>query len=106
MIAYKLFRVRRDGSLGSLFINKSAILPMNKWIVAEDHKTKGYKHRPGWHCLPNPVAPHLSMNGRKWFKVEIKNMSKEVRPVKQGGTWFLARNMRILSEVQQDEACV
>ena len=47
MIAYKLFRVRRDGSLGSLFINKSAILPMNKWIVAEDHKTKGYKHRPG-----------------------------------------------------------
>jgi len=47
MIAYKLFRQRKDGTLGSLFINKRNIIPVNKWLNAESFPTKGYAVRPG-----------------------------------------------------------
>ena len=99
MIAYKLFRIRKDGSLGSLFINRTIKLPLNKWLEAEDHKTKGYKHRPGWHCCPQPQAPHLSMKDREWFEVEINNYETEHRPESQGGLWFLANNMKIIRQI-------
>lgn len=96
MIAYKLFRVRRDGTIGSLFINKQAKLPIGQWLQAEDHPTPGYKHRPGWHCLAAPKAPHLTEKNRRWCKVEIKNVRSEQRPESQGGLWYLAKKMRIL----------
>lgn len=57
--AYKLFRRRGDGSLGPLFINKRQRIPLGEWLQAEDHPTKGYAHRPGWHCGVAPSAPHL-----------------------------------------------
>lgn len=102
MIAYKLLRVRKDGTIGSLFINRQAKLPLGKWLQAGDYKTNGYKHRPGWHCLAKPVAPHLKEEGRRWYKVEISGISTEDRPESQGGTWYLARRMKILSPLEGD----
>ena len=96
MYAYKLVRQMKDGSLASLFINKKARLPLNKWIQAEDFPTKGYKHRPGWHCTIKPKAPHLSKKGRVWVKVKVLDYEYEVRPESQGGLWILADNMKIL----------
>jgi len=46
MIGYKLFRVRRDGSLGSLFINRRVSLPPATWLIAESHPTKGLASLP------------------------------------------------------------
>lgn len=97
MVGYKLFRVRKDGSLGSLFINRRKRLPINKWIDAEEHPTEGYKFRPYWHCLSKPDAPHLSMKDRKWFKVELESVKVLVRPKNQGGTWLLADKIKILN---------
>jgi len=95
MRAYKLVRQMKDGSLSSLFINKKARLPIGQWMQAEDHKTKGYKHRPGWHCTPFTEAPHLSERGRVWVEVEIEDVEIENRPVSQGGKWYLAQRMKI-----------
>lgn len=103
MKAYKLFHVRKDGSIGSLFINRSARLPMKKWLDAESYPTKGYKYRPGWHCLSKPVAPHLSDKNRRWYEVEIKDATIETRPKNQGGTWFVANKMRIVKEIDNNE---
>jgi hypothetical protein len=50
MIAYKLFRKLKDGSLAPLFINKKTRIPLNKWLDAEPHPTKGFAFRKGWHC--------------------------------------------------------
>lgn len=96
MITYKLFRVRKDGSLGSLFIDRKTKLPLNKWLPAKSHPTKGFAERPFWHCTSKPEAPHLSMKGRRWFRVEIKNFTEFKRPKNQGGKWYLAKKMRIL----------
>ena len=96
MIAYKLFRVRKDGSIGSLFINKTRRLPTHIWMESENIPTKGYAERPGWHCCEKPQAPHLSMRGRRWFKVEIKDFYTMERPASQGGTWYIAKNIQIL----------
>jgi hypothetical protein len=74
MKAYKLFRKRKNGSLGPLFINRKLIVSPKKWLKAESHKTKGFAFRPGWHCCSRPVAPHLSMNGRVWCEVEIQEV--------------------------------
>ena len=100
MIAYKLFSVRKDGSIGSLFINRKIKLPKNEWLEAETHPTNGYKLRPFWHCCLKPIAPHLTLNGRKWYRVEIKDYIEMVRPTLQGGTWLLAKKIKILGEVK------
>jgi len=41
MIAYKLMRLRKDGTLGSLFINKKKVYPIGEWLEAEFIPTKG-----------------------------------------------------------------
>jgi hypothetical protein len=97
MIGYKLFRQRRDGSLGPLFINRRQRIPLKEWLVAKDHPTKGYVHRPGWHACFQPVAPHLKKSDdRVWCKVELRGCKTLVRPERQGGKWVLAQNLRVL----------
>jgi len=95
MKAWKLFRVRKDGSIGSLFINRRARLPVGKWMVAEEHPTKGYAFRPGWHACAKPDAPHLSTRGRAWFRVELRGVTTHHRPASQGGVWYTAKQLKI-----------
>jgi len=99
MLAYKLFRILKDGSIRSLFINKKMKYDLNTWYNAEPHLTKGYKFRKGFHCLENPVAPHLSEKNRAWFLVEIKNFTKFERPISQGGIWFLADKIKLIKKL-------
>ena len=96
MIAYKLLRVRKNGTLGPLFINRRQVIPIGIWLDAEDHKTKGYAHRKGWHCTIKPIAPHLSKKNRIWCKVMVKETEKYNRPESQGGTWILAQKMKLI----------
>ena len=96
IVAYKLVRRRRDGTLGPLFINKQQVVPIGRWLQAESHPTPGFKVRPGWHCTSKPVAPHLSMKGRVWCKVEITHFTEFERPKAQGGLWYIAGRMRVL----------
>ena len=98
MIAYKLLRVRKDGTLGPLFINRRQRIPMNRWLKAECNPTKGFAVRPGWHCTNSPRADHLSMTGRAWYKVEIKGYKPFQRPANQGGVWYIAKHMRVLKK--------
>lgn len=99
MKAFKLVRKMKDGTIAPLFINKTIRLPINKWMKAEAHPTKGFAFREGWHCTLSPNAPHLSEKGRVWVEVEIKNVKSYKRPESQGGTWVLAQNMRIIKEI-------
>lgn len=94
--AYKLFRVRKDGTIGSLFINRKRVLPAGEWMKAEAHKTKGFAFRPGWHAMAKPKAPHLSMKGRKWFRVKVHGELTCLRPKSQGGVWYLAEHLLIV----------
>lgn len=100
MIAYKLFRKRKNGTIGSLFINKRAVLEAGKWLVAEDHKTNGFSHRPGWHCTVAAKAPHLKKEGRVWYKVKISDYTTFNRPKSQGGKWLLANKLKILKPLE------
>ncbi len=96
MIGYKLFKQRRDGSLGPLFINKRQRLQVGVAYPYEDHPTKGYAHRPGWHICERPEAPHLGTKGRVWAKVEFDPLARHTRPAHQGGVWWLGSTMTIL----------
>ena len=95
-IGYKLFRVRKDGTLGPLFINRKQRIMIGDKLHAESHQTKGYAFRPGWHVCSEPNAPHLSKKGREWFVVEIEDWTEHVRPSSQGGLWFTAKVMTVL----------
>lgn len=99
MIAYKLVRKMKDGSLSPLFINKKNRMPVGVWMDAESHPTKGFAVRQGWHCTLQPKAPHLSEKGRLWVKVEIEDTELYDRPESQGGTWVLAQKMKIIKEL-------
>jgi len=96
MKAYKLFKLRADGTLGPLFINRQQVVPIGEWLEAETHPTQGYAVRSGWHCTSQPVAPHLSLKGRVWCEVEISNVTEHVRPASQGGLWFTAGWLRVV----------
>jgi hypothetical protein len=99
MITYKLFRVMKDGSIASLFINKNARHQMGVWLEAEDHPTKGYAHRFGWHSVAEPKAPHLSPYGRAWFKVEIEDYTILDKPLNQGAQWYISKRIKIIQKL-------
>ena len=92
MTAYKLFRLRKDGTLGPLFINRRQRVPVGVWLDAEDHPTKGYKHRPGWHAMDAPHAKHLTERDRVWMEVELDDVESTVM---MGRTWYVAQRMRV-----------
>jgi hypothetical protein len=100
--AYKLFRRKQNGTLGSLFINRRADIPVGVWLTAQNFPSSGYAVRPGWHVMPAPVAPHLSDRGREWWVVEIDNYTWFERPAAQGGRWLLAQRLRVIEPVAGD----
>lgn len=100
MIGFKLFKRRADGSLGPLFINQRQRLEVGVTYEAEDHPTKGFAHRPGWHVCSEQNAPHLSKKGRVWAKVKITGCTRHERPKSQGGLWFTAKTMTILEVLE------
>lgn len=95
MKAYKLMRLMKNGELAPLFINKKSRIPLNTWLNAESHPTKGFAYRKGWHCTLKPIAPHLSEKDRIWVEVEIEDYVFFERPKTQGGRWVLAQKMFI-----------
>jgi hypothetical protein len=99
MIAYKLIRKLKDGSLSPLFINRKSRTPLNIWLEAESHPTNGFAFRKGWHCTLEPIAPHLSKTNRVWVEVEVEDYVSHKRPLSQGGIWILAQRMKIIREL-------
>lgn len=98
--AFKLFRIRKDGTLGSLFIDRRTIRSIGIWMQAEDHPTPGYQHRKGWHCFKTQEAPHLTEKGRIWQPVLVSCFLVVERPIAQGGVWYLAQQMKIVGDKQ------
>lgn len=96
MIGYKLFRLRKDGTLGPLFINCKQRLAVGTQYIAEEHLTKGFAFRPGWHICSEMNAPHLSKKDRVWAQVRFSNYTSHIRPESQGGLWYTANKMTIL----------
>ncbi len=103
MKAYKLMKLRKNGTLGSLFIHATAILPIGEWMDAAFYPTKGFAPRYGWHCTFTPYAPHLSTKGRVWVEVEVGDYKTYDRPESQGGAWILADRMKINRMISEEE---
>ncbi len=104
MIGYKLFKRRKDGSLGPLFINAKQRIEVGVNYPHEKHHKKGFAFRPGWHICSKPVAPHLSKKGRVWAKVAFSVMETIKRPKSQGGIWYLGSDMEVL-EIMENDTC-
>jgi hypothetical protein len=100
MKAYKLVRKLKSGELSPLFINKQLRIPFNKWLQSEEHETKGFKFRKGWHCTLKPNAPHLSNKDRVWVEVEVRDFKYFNRPESQGGVWVLANEIKFIKEIK------
>lgn len=101
MKAYKLMRIKNDGNLYPLFINKTVATPIGEWLQAECHPTKGFAVRQGFHCCFQPNAPHLKRelaNGEKrvWVECEVEDWERYDRPIQQGGAWVLAQRMKVI----------
>ena len=96
---YKLFRVRANNTLGPLFVGKRRVLPIGQWLECETNLPHpGLAHRPGWHVLLKPDAPHLSRKGRRMYQVAFDGeLSREQRPMSQGGEWVTAQRIMIIS---------
>lgn len=109
MKAYKLMRLKKDGKVYPLFINKTVPTEFGVWLPAECHPTKGFAVREGWHCCFTPLAPHLKTqlaNGeqRVWVEVEVQEYETYDRPESQGGAWILAKKMKALRIITTEEA--
>jgi len=109
MIAYKLFHVRPDGSLGPLYINRKQRIPIDEWVEAENHPTKGFAERPFWHCAAEPELGHIKIGARDsgrraWYKVEIKDYTEFPRPKCQGRMWYLAKWIRVIEGCESHDS--
>lgn len=96
MLGYKLLRVRKNGTIGPLFINKTQIITIGEWLESGCYPTPGFAVRPGWHVMAKPEAPHLCLDGRRWYLVEIKDFETHMRPNSQGGIWYLSKYMKVI----------
>jgi len=96
---HKLFSIRKNGTIGSLFINKREVILIDVWLDAKEYPTKGFKIRPYFHCTSLPIAPHLTMKNRAWFEVEIDDFIDMNRPKSQGGLWYLAKRMKVIKKI-------
>lgn len=95
---YKLVREMKDGTFAPLFIHQSFRFDTSgKWMEAQDKPTKGFAHRPGFHCTLTPSAPHLGEEGRRWLKCEADDYEFHERPAAQGGRWLLAKKLRVVA---------
>ena len=108
MKAYKLMRLRKDGSLGSLFIDRKAVIPIGEWLEAECIPTNGFAIRKGYHCTFKMNAPHLKMklaNGeqRVWVECLVEDYETYDRPESQGNTWILANKMKVVRVINNEE---
>lgn len=77
-IGYKLFEQDQNGNLYALFIDKKNVMPINTWMLAGNHPTKGFAVRPGFHIGEGiPSAPWLmsadgtykSQRSKYWHRV-------------------------------------
>lgn len=101
LIGFKLFKKRKDGSYGPLFINKRQRLEIGVTYKYEEHQTKGFAFRPGWHVCSKQDAPHLRQGGdRVWCKVQFTKLAEIQRPAAQGGIWYLGSDLTILEEIE------
>lgn len=74
---YKLFEMDTKGNLYPLFIDKKTACSVGEWIQAENHPTKGFAKRPGFHAGQICSAPWLmsangtykSQRGKQWKRV-------------------------------------
>ena len=97
MICYKLMNLRRNGTLGPLFINRRQVLRIGETHTAELHPTSGYKERKGWHCMAKKSAPHLLTGSpRVWVQVLITDYTVLDRHKGLGGKWYIANKMTLL----------
>lgn len=114
MKAYKLFRLRKDGTLGPLFIDATLRVPEGEWLTARHDIVKsGFAVRPGWHCCFIPHAPHLMTEfavpdtklKRVWCEIEIgEDYRTYDRPESQGGAWILAEEIKVVKRLTHVEA--
>ena len=102
LIGYKLFHVRKNLTIGPLFINKKQVIPLGEWLKAEAHRTPKFVFRPGWHICSKPEAPHIKTDckaqKRAWYKVEFFDYKVIKRPECQGGIWYIAKNIRVVEK--------
>ena len=103
MKAYKLLKVRKDKTIGPLFINCRQRIPLGVWLLSENHPTKGFAVRPGWHTCSTPDAPHLIIRGRAWFEVLIKDYQIIERPKSQGGIWYISNHIKLVRALDKAE---
>jgi hypothetical protein len=108
MKAYKLLRVKKDGNLYPLFINKTVPTPIGEWLEAECIPTNGFAVRCGFHCTFTPWAPHLktelaSGEKRVWVECEVEDYTTYDRPESQGGAWILAQRMKLNRIIDMEE---
>ena len=127
MIAYKLVRVKHNkhNLYYPLFINRKEPISTGIWYEADDHPTKGYANRPGWHCCKVPYAPHLHKQDgclaedRVWVEVDIPDCEvkeKECDGIPHGGfykigryarfpnEWYVSGSIRVIRMLSDEEA--
>lgn len=104
-IAFKLFRVRKDGTIGSLFIGRGQRYPTYDWLKAKNKRKlpKGFVRRAGFHSCALPYAPHLSLKGRQWYYVLIHDIQVHNRPRSQGEKWYTSKYMMVLAPLSETD---
>ena len=103
MECYKLVKLRKDGTIGSLFIGASRKYQLGEWYEAEELPKKGFSPRKGWHGFLSKESHHLTEKGRTWALCEVEDFVIMERPSSQGGNWVLANKIQFCKILEGEE---
>lgn len=93
MIAKKLFTLRKDGTLSSLFYDKKRKLTVGVMYSARNCAPPGRIPRPGFRAVKRKNTFHFVTNGRVWCEVWLENVTEDTNY--RSSTCFIAQRMCI-----------
>ncbi len=109
MKAYKIFKKTKSGVYrpAQVPIRSLSVKGYQKgiWYEAEDAQPTNLKNRVGFHATTKPTVPHIKIIPDQvvWLEVEIEDFETIQRPESQGGTWYLARYLKIIKELTEED---
>ena len=100
MKMYKIMRVRSDGMLYSIGVNRNKPYDIDEWYTAEHIVSRKYKTKKGFYGFEKPdnerYKTTLQRGDRRiWVECEVEDY-EFYHHVMDGATWVIAQRMRMI----------
>ena len=105
MKMYKIMRVKTDGMLYPIGVNRYRSYNVGEWYDAEHIESRKYKTKKGFYGFEKPSSKRYKESLRRgekrvWVECETEDCELYYHPM-DGETWMIAQRMKILRALSE-----